>query len=133
METVLELLNGMAALYDLRFEALFAAYSQAIEEEKFFHYEIEECVMEWWRACEDLRCASEGVKKAILDNDGLDNVLLGVRSMALVRSARFFTLFPLAVAKAVRGAEPKPTGEPKAKAKAKKKAKPKALAKPKPV
>ena len=90
---IAQILNGTAALYDLRFAELSKLYDRSVAEAGFFHYEIEECIMQWWGACNDLRCATEGATLGLLDNDGLDNILLGVRSMALVRSTRFFTLF----------------------------------------
>lgn len=96
MEKIVHILEGTASLYDLRFAALSEAYGKAVEQEGFFHYPIEECVMHWWSASDDLRCAAEGAKEALLDTDGIDNVLLGVRSMSIVRGARFFALFETA-------------------------------------
>lgn len=96
VETVKELLNGAAAIYELRFAALLDAYSVAIKEEGFSHYEVEECVMNWWGACSDLRCAAEGVENGILDTDGLDNALLGISALSLVRGARFVKVFEAA-------------------------------------
>jgi hypothetical protein len=86
---ILELFNGAASLYDLRFEALFSAYSSAIAEHAFFHYEIEEAVMQWWCACDDLRAAAEGAQLGLLDADGIANALLGIQALARVRGARF--------------------------------------------
>lgn len=94
VEEVVEILRGAAALYELRFGALFAAYEVALGAQPQLPIEVglEQSIMLWWGACDDLRCAAEGAKSGILDVDGIDNVLLGVRSMALVRAAAFHAL-----------------------------------------
>lgn len=96
VERIVEILEETATLYNLRFASLFEAYGKAVEEEGFVHYPIEECVMQWWGACDDLRSAAEGAKSSLLDTDGIDNVLLGVKSMSIVRGARFFALLEAA-------------------------------------
>lgn len=95
-EKVVEIIHGASVLYDLRFSALSEAYSEAVGSRGFFHYPIEECLMQWWGACEDMLCAAQGAKSGALDLDGIDNVLLGVRSMAIVRAARFHELLQAA-------------------------------------
>ena len=89
LKSVLELLNGSAALWDLRFDALFDAYSKALAERGPIHPDMEQCLMEWWGACEDMRCAAEGAQAGLLGLDALDNALLGISSLSLVRAARF--------------------------------------------
>jgi hypothetical protein len=98
IEKLLELLNGTAALYELRFDALFGAYSQAIAAHSFFHYEIEESIMQWWLACDELRCAAEGVQHGLLGADGIANALLGIQALSVVRAANFQRVFERAKA-----------------------------------
>ena len=92
VDTVVGLIEVIIDRYEGRFADLFEAYSKAVEAAQLFNINIEECILQWWGACDDLHCAVEGLTFTILDTDNFDNALLGIRALSLVRGARFFKL-----------------------------------------
>ena len=95
---IIRLISSVAQVYDLRFESLFEAYSEAVSHKVFCGYNIEECLMQWWGACEDLRCAVQALQEPDFCNEHVDGILIGVSSMFTVRAARF--------SKLLKGAQP---------------------------
>lgn len=91
-EQLRDMLMGAASLGELRFSALLETYSLAIRNHGHFCDHMEDAIMQWWGACDDLRCAFEGAQNGILNTDGLANALIGIQALFTVRQARMLAL-----------------------------------------